>query len=86
VRLPVVARDQAGRDRAIGELRNAGIGATAFYPSAICDIPEIAAHMSDCNFHRAQAEDLSRRLLTLPMHPFVNAQDLDRMIKVLDTF
>ena len=83
VRLPIVARDHAIRDRAISRLRDIGIGATAFYPSAICDIPGIEAHMSDHNFHRVRAEELSRRLLTLPVHPFVKPRDLERMAEVL---
>jgi dTDP-4-amino-4,6-dideoxygalactose transaminase len=85
VRLPVVARDHATRDRAVAQLRDVGIGATTFYPSAICDIPGIGAHMSGRSFHRVQAEELSRRLLTLPVHPFVEPQDIDRMVEVLTT-
>lgn len=84
VRLPVVARDAAVRDAAVARLRAAGIGATAFYPSAICDIPGIEAHMAMPGLHCAKAEDLSRRLLTLPVHPFVEPHDIDRMAKVLN--
>jgi perosamine synthetase len=86
VRLPVVARDHATRDQAIAQLREAGIGASAFYPSAICDIPGIESHFSARNPHRVRAEDLSRRLLTLPVHPFVKPQDVVRMAEVLATF
>ena len=85
VRLPVVARDQVTRDRAIARLRDAGIGATSFYPSAICDIPDIERHMSVREFHRPAAEGLSRRLLTLPVHPFVEPQDIDRIAGVLNS-
>lgn len=85
VRLPVMARDSTTRDRAITRLRAAGIGATGFYPSAICEIPEIAAHMSVQDFHRAGAEELSRRLLTLPVHPLVTPRDVDRMAEALGT-
>lgn len=85
VRLPVMADDGAIRHRAVVCLRKAGIGASAFYPSAICDIPEIENHMSDRNFHRPHAEDLSRRLFTLPVHPFVNAHDIERMVEILTT-
>ncbi len=85
VRLPVVARDQVTRDRAIALLRDDGIGATAFYPNAICDIPGIEAHMSGQHFHRARAEELSQRLLTLPVHPFVRPRDIDRMVEILTT-
>ncbi len=83
VRFPVIARDYASRERAVADLRAAGIGATAFYPSAICDIAGIGSAMSDRDFHRAHAEELSRRLLTLPVHPFVRPQDIDRIVDVL---
>lgn len=83
VRFPVIARDAITRDRAIARLRSVGIGATRFYPSAICDIPGIERHMSTQEFHRARAEDLSRRLLTLPVHPFVEPQDIERIVEVM---
>jgi perosamine synthetase len=83
VRLPVLARDQARRNRAVSLLRDAGIGASSFYPSAICDIPGIENYTSRRNFHCPQAEELSRRLFTLPVHPFVQPQDIDRMVKIL---
>ena len=85
VRLPVIARDQVTRDRAIARLRDTGIGATSFYPSAICDIAGIERHMSVREFHRPAAEELSRRLLTLPVHPFVEPQDIDRIAGVLNS-
>jgi perosamine synthetase len=83
VRFPVIAQDEATRDQTVGRLRSAGIGASAFYPSAICDIPGIDRYMATADFHCPRAEDLSRRLLTLPIHPFVREGDLRRMIAVL---
>jgi dTDP-4-amino-4,6-dideoxygalactose transaminase len=76
VRFPLIARDEATRDRAVGLLRAAGIGASPFYPSAICDIEGIGPHMAIGNFHRPKAEDLSRRLLTLPTHHYVTRDDV----------
>ena len=83
MRLPVVARDELTRERAVGRLRNAGIGAGSFYPSAICDITGIEPHMSTRDFHCKQAELLSQRLFTLPVNPFVRPQDLKRMVDTL---
>jgi len=83
VRLPLVARDELTRERALGRLRSAGIGASSFYPSAICDIAGIGPHMSARDFHRKRAELLSQRLLTLPVNPFVRPQDLERMVDIL---
>jgi len=84
VRFPLIARDRATRDQAVKRLRSAGIGASTFYPSAICDIPGIDRYMATADFHCPRAEDLSRRLLTLPIHPFVRGGDLRRMIAVLN--
>jgi perosamine synthetase len=83
VRLPVVARDELTRERAVGRLRSAGIGASAFYPSAICDIAGIEPHMSARDFHCKHAELLSQRLFTLPVNPFVRPQDVERMVDIL---
>ena len=84
IRFPVIARDQATRDMAVTQLRAAGIGAGPFYPSAICDIPGIDAYMARSDFHQPQAEDLARRLFTLPTHPLVTQADIQRMISILN--
>jgi perosamine synthetase len=82
-RMPIVAIDEATRDSALQKLRAAGIAASSFYPSAICDIPEIGEHMASPDYHCRDAEALARRLLTLPTHPLVTQQDRRRMVEVL---
>jgi perosamine synthetase len=83
IRFPLIARDENTRSLALAQLRDAGIGASAMYPSAICDIPGIECHMATGDFHRPQAEDLSRRLLTLPTHPYVLDSDVEKMADIL---
>jgi dTDP-4-amino-4,6-dideoxygalactose transaminase len=78
-----LAKSEAIRDRAVLELHKAGIGASPFYPSAVCDISGIGSFMDGPDFHRPRAETLSRTVLTLPTHPLVRRQDLDRMADVL---
>jgi perosamine synthetase len=85
VRLPVVAPDNMTREQAVHQLRRAGIGASPFYPSAICEIPGIKSHMADGDFHCKHAEALSERLFTLPVHPFVSSRDLKQMIEILSS-
>jgi len=84
IRFPLIAKDPATRQWALSRLRAAGIGASPFYPTAICDILGIAPHMARDDFHRPTAEALSRSLLTLPTHPYVRQQDLDRMVDILN--
>jgi dTDP-4-amino-4,6-dideoxygalactose transaminase len=83
IRFPLIARDNAARDRTVRELRARGIGASPFYPSAVCDIEGIAPHMAVRDFHRPKAEEVSRRLLTLPTHPYVTKGDLETMVNTL---
>jgi perosamine synthetase len=83
LRVPLLANQPPSRDRALRELLQAGISATPFYPSAICDIPGIAEYMAVPHFHRPQAEELSRRLLTIPTHQFMRAKDFQRIAVIL---
>jgi perosamine synthetase len=83
IRFPVLAKDPSTRDIAVSRLQQAGIGASPFYPKAICDIPGIATHMATQDYHRPQAEMLSQRLFTLPTHPLVRPSDLERMTETL---
>jgi len=83
LRFPLLARNPELRDWAVRKLRHAGMGATSFYPSAICDIPGIEKFMADGEFHRPQAENLAARLLTLPTHAMVRKEDAGRMACLL---
>ncbi|MGB2633581.1 MAG: aminotransferase class V-fold PLP-dependent enzyme [Candidatus Acidiferrum sp.] len=83
VRFPLMAHEQNQRDQAVRDLWRVGIGATPFYPSAICDITGIDAHMAIADFHRPGAEEISRRLLTLPTHSFLQPSDIERIASTL---
>ena len=85
IRFPVLADDRVTRDRAVDALRRAGIGASPFYPAAVCDIPGIGAHMAVPGVHCPQAEGIAQRLFTLPTHPLVAPADLRRMTEVLSS-
>ncbi len=84
IRFPLIAKDEATRNRAMNRLWAKGIGASPFYPSAICDIRGIGSYMAPRDFHRPKAEALSQRLLTLPTHAYVRPQDLDRIVGILN--
>lgn len=83
IRFPMLASDESTRQSALRKLRAAGIGASPFYPGAICDIRGIDAHMAFQDFHCARAEDVSRRLMTLPTHPYVKEEDLRTIVDIL---
>jgi dTDP-4-amino-4,6-dideoxygalactose transaminase len=83
IRFPVLARNQQARDWAVRELKEAGIGASAYYPAAVCDIPEIGPHLAAGADHCPGAEEIARTILTLPLHSMVRDRDLDQMVNVL---
>lgn len=83
IRFPLIARDEETRRLKLAQLRDAGIGASGLYPAAVCDIPDVEKHMATADFHRPQAEALSRQLLTLPTHPYVRDSDVEKMIAIL---
>ena len=83
IRFPVMAQDGPTRDRAVARLRAACISASPFYPGAVCDIETIGRHMAIRDFHRPKAEEVSRRLLTLPTHEYVTDQDLETIVNTL---
>jgi dTDP-4-amino-4,6-dideoxygalactose transaminase len=83
LRLPVLAGDSEVRTAAVAALRSRGIGAAILYPTAICDIPGVAVHMADKNFHRTCAENLAGRLFSLPTHPMVSEADINMIGETL---
>jgi len=80
LRLPVLAPSRECRDRAIEELRSAGIVATKMYPSTLRDIPGIDAHLVSNSSEFPGAQKLVERLFTLPTHPYLTEQDFDKIV------
>ncbi|MGH9580830.1 MAG: DegT/DnrJ/EryC1/StrS family aminotransferase [Terriglobales bacterium] len=83
LRLPLLASDTGLRDRALARLKAAGIGASSYYPGAVCDIGGIQAHLAAPGLHFPRAESVAQRILTLPTHPLVEKADLQRMAGIL---
>lgn len=82
LRLPLLVKG-ANRDAAMTALQRAGIGASASYPTAISDIPGI----DDALFRGARAAEggryVARHILTLPTHPYVGREALQRAAAIL---
>jgi dTDP-4-amino-4,6-dideoxygalactose transaminase len=70
LRLPVLARSQTERDRLIVALEAAGIGATASYPSALGDVPNVRARLAPESGATPGARSVAERILTLPTHAY----------------
>ncbi|RJP20792.1 MAG: hypothetical protein C4529_08860 [Deltaproteobacteria bacterium] len=83
LRFPVRILDEGRRDRCIAELNRCGISASASYPGAINDIPEVRTGLSEEEARLPGGRTLARQILTLPTHPFVRREDLVTMVDVL---
>jgi perosamine synthetase len=84
-RFPVLFEDPARRDAVRRALVRAGIGATASYPQALIDVPEVQPHLAERTADTPRARQVAAGILTLPTHAFVTRDDLDRMRDIVRT-
>jgi len=83
LRFPILARDGAHRSRLFRRLREAGISASASYPTAIGDIPGIEPYVAHHQEVCPGAREMAARILTLPTHPGVAPRDIEVMVKTI---
>lgn len=69
-RYPVLIDDPEHRAASIDALRRGGIGATGSYPSALCDVPEVAPHLAAEDRELPGARQVARTIVTLPTHAY----------------
>ena len=82
LRLPVLFKEATDRDRVISQLEGQGLGATAGYPSAIHEIPELKSQLSNDQGDFPSATWVSRQLVTLPTHPWVCDRDIEQIKEI----
>ena len=83
LRFPILARDAAHRSHSLRRLREAGIGASASYPTAIGDIPGIESYQARHQEAYPGARAIGARILTLPTHPGVTPRDIETMVTII---
>lgn len=69
-RLPFLVAEPSRRDAIIARLNDAGIGATASYPAALCDVPEVARTLPQSDLLMPAARRVAASIVTLPTHPY----------------
>ena len=82
LRLPVLLPDPATRGRALAALTSNGIGASRSYPASLADLPELQQDFGAVQ-RATVGRDVAECILTLPTHPFVDADDISRTAAVL---
>jgi dTDP-4-amino-4,6-dideoxygalactose transaminase len=73
LRLPILCSSRQERDALYAAGRAAGLGFSLMYPSSIDGIPAVRASLGSASFPVAQ--DVSERLLTVPVHPLLSGHD-----------
>lgn len=69
-RLPILIKDSARRAAVIERLDENGIGATASYPNALCDVPEVASLLPASDLDMPGARRVASSIVTLPTHAY----------------
>lgn len=82
LRFPVLI-DPECRDAVLAALRVNGIGATASYPTAISDVPELRNQLQSEIREARGGQAVARRIVTLPTHGYVTSRDQERMVEVV---
>lgn len=69
-RLPFLVSNVSKRAALLESLEAAGIGATASYPNALCDVPEVAAKLPESDRNMPGARRVAASIVTLPTHAY----------------
>lgn len=81
IRFPMRIEDTSLRKRILQEAERAGLGVMPGYPTAVNGIESIAQRFAGERY--PVAEQLARELVTLPVHPLMNARDAAMIEKFL---
>lgn len=81
LRLPVVMPTTAARQKMCAVGTALGLGVSSLYPTPVSEIPELKAQFQGRQYPGAVT--LAHRLITLPVHHFVDERDAERICNVL---
>ena len=81
LRLPVIMPSAEEKQRLCVLAANKGLGVSPLYPSPISQVPELKGLFEQERF--PGAELLAERLVTLPVHMYVDASDISRICELL---
>ena len=81
LRLPVVMPTTAAKQHMCAVGTDLGLGVSSLYPTPVSEIPELQAQFQGRQYPGAVT--LAHRLITLPVHYFVDEHDAERICHVL---
>ena len=77
LRLPLLMPSTEAKTAVCVLAKGKGLGVSSLYPTPVSDIPELAGMFSLRIFEGARA--LAERLVTLPVHHYIDAKDIQRI-------
>ena len=83
---PVHVTRLHGRNSLLDHLKASGIGAGIHYPTAIPDQPALAAARFEMADDCATARRVAAAEVSLPIHPYLTAEEVERVIGALQTW
>ena len=83
LRYPVLCVDKSQRDRLWQALARAGLGASTMYERSLIRIDGVDSRVASC-VSSAGADCFADRLLTLPVHPGVEEQSIQRLESIIE--
>jgi perosamine synthetase len=79
----VLLAEGIDRDRVVAFMSSCGIDAGVYYPSLVWDHDAYRHHPNVYRDDTPVARDVASRCLSLPVHPGLSAQDLERVAETL---
>jgi dTDP-4-amino-4,6-dideoxygalactose transaminase len=83
LRLPILFKDEAEREKAFLSLKRENLGASKMYPTSLEKIPGIEKYLVPNSEDLTNSHRLEKALLTLPTHQFLKEGDLQKIIKII---
>jgi dTDP-4-amino-4,6-dideoxygalactose transaminase len=81
IRLPLRMDSITRRGSILRASEQSGLGIAGTYPDSVDSIPELKTHFTTFDFPVARKN--AKELLTLPIHPYITSNDMDRIAELL---
>jgi dTDP-4-amino-4,6-dideoxygalactose transaminase len=82
LRFPILAADGRERDGILTAMKKEGLGATGMYPVPLNRLPGLSEYFPKDEFY-PEAQSISERLITLPLHEHVTERDIDSIRRIV---
>lgn len=83
IRYPIICQTEEKREKIYSALNAKGLGVTKSYPKTIIEYPEIAKSCVSSNMNFPGASFVAKRILTLPIHSYVEESDIIAAKKII---